>query len=214
MVDGVHYAPHFLPDVQTLGADMMNFSPYKVFGPHLGVLYLSDEMRDTLSPPGLAFFTKGEPVNWEPGTQNHEGIHAWGGTFGYFEDLAKEMKLEGTERERWQKLFDAFQAHEKNLGQKLLDGLTALGATVYGLPSIEGRTATVSMNLGDVSAETVASALGKNGVAVSSGHYYAYNLMMKTLGLGNRGGAVRISLLHYSSQEDIETVLGQLQEIS
>jgi cysteine desulfurase family protein (TIGR01976 family) len=213
MVDGVHYAPHFLPDVQTLGADMMNFSPYKVFGPHLGVLYLSDEMRDTLSPPGLAFFTKGEPVNWEPGTQNHEGIHAWGGTFGYFEDLAKEMKLEGTERERWQKLFDAFQAHEKNLGQKLLDGLTALGATVYGLPSIEGRTATVSMNLGNVPAETVASALGKNGVAVSSGHYYAYNLMMKTLGLEKRGGAVRISLLHYSSQEDVDTVLHHLQKI-
>jgi cysteine desulfurase family protein (TIGR01976 family) len=213
MVDSVHYAPHFLPDVGAMGADMMTFSPYKVFGPHLGVLYLSDEMRDTLNPPSLAFFEKGDTVNWEPGTQNHEGIHAWGGTFRYFEDLSKEMKLEGTERERWQKLFDAFQIHEKMLGQKLIDGLGQLGATVYGLPSIEGRTATVSMNLKDLPAEDVAATLGKNGVAVSNGHYYAYNLMMKTLGLEARGGAVRISLLHYSSEADVEVVLSSLKTL-
>ncbi len=213
MVDSVHYAPHFLPDVKALGADMLTFSPYKVFGPHLGVLYLSDEMRDTLNPPGLEFFAPGDTVNWEPGTQNHEGIHAWGGTFRYFEDLLKDMKLEGTERERWQKLFDAFHAHEKVLGQKLIDGLNALGATFYGLPSIEGRTATISMNLKDLSAETVATHLGKQAVAVANGHYYAYHLIMKTLGLEERGGAVRISLLHYSSQEDVDAVLNSLRSL-
>lgn len=213
MVDSVHYAPHFLPDVGVMGADMMTFSPYKVFGPHLGVLYLSDEMRDTLSPPSLAFFEKGDTVNWEPGTQNHEGIHAWGGTFRYFEDMSKDMGLSGEARERWQKLFDAFQRHEKQLGQKLLDGLKALGTTLYGLPSVEGRTATVSMNLKDLPAERVAAILGQHGVAVSNGHYYAYNLMMKTLGLEARGGAVRISLLHYSSQEDVEAVLTMLARL-
>jgi cysteine desulfurase family protein (TIGR01976 family) len=210
MVDSVHYAPHFLPDVKAMGADMMTFSPYKVFGPHLGVLYLSDEMRHTLNPPGLAFFEKGDTVNWEPGTQNHEAIHAWGGTFRYFETLAKEMKLEGTERERWQKLFDAFHEHETQLGQQLIDGLNNLGATVYGLPSITGRTATVSMNLRNLSAETVATHLGNNGVAVANGHYYAYTIMMKTLELEKRGGAVRISLLHYSNQEDVKAVLQAL----
>jgi cysteine desulfurase family protein (TIGR01976 family) len=213
MVDSVHYAPHFLPDVQTMAADMMTFSPYKVFGPHLGVLYLSDEMRDILNPPGLEFFEKGDTVNWEPGTQNHEAIHAWGGTFNYFEDLSKGMKLEGTERERWQKLFDAFGDHEKALGQQLIDGLNDLGATVYGLPSINGRTATISMNLKDLSAEKVAKSLGDQGVAVANGHYYAYTLMMKTLGLGSWGGAVRISLLHYSDQADVKAVLSKLRTL-
>jgi cysteine desulfurase family protein (TIGR01976 family) len=213
MVDSVHYAPHFLPNVQTMGADMMTFSPYKVFGPHLGVLYLSDEMRETLNPPRLEFFEKGDTVNWEPGTQNHEAIHAWGGTFNYFESLSKEMKLEGTERERWQKLFDAFHEHESALGQKLVDGLHGLGATVYGLPSINGRTATVSMNLRDLSAETVAKHLGSNGVAVANGHYYAYTIMMKTLGLEKRGGAVRISLLHYSNRDDVIEVLRALETL-
>jgi cysteine desulfurase family protein (TIGR01976 family) len=213
MVDSVHYAPHFLPDVQTMGADMMTFSPYKVFGPHLGVLYLNDEMRDTLTPPRLEFFDKGDTVNWEPGTQNHEGIHAWGGTFKYFADLSKDMNLKGTERECWQKLFDAFHAHEKLLGQTLIDGLNDLGATVYGLPSTEGRTATVSMNLRDLPVEHVAKTLGRQGVAVSNGHYYAYNLMMKTLQLEQRGGAVRISLLHYSSEADVEAVLAALSNL-
>ncbi len=213
MVDSVHYAPHFLPDVEAMGADMLTFSPYKVFGPHLGVLYLSDEMRDLLSPPKLEFFDKGDTVNWEPGTQNHEAIHAWGGTFRYFEDLSKEMTLEGRERERWQKLFDAFHEHEKSLGQKLLDGLHQLGATVYGLPSNEGRTATVSVNLKDLPAEQVATDLGKQGIAVANGHYYAYNLVMKTLGLEKRGGAVRISLLHYSNQAEVDAVLEKLQNL-
>jgi selenocysteine lyase/cysteine desulfurase len=196
-----------------MAADMMTFSPYKVFGPHLGVLYLSDEMRDILNPPGLEFFEKGDTVNWEPGTQNHEAIHAWGGTFNYFEDLSKGMKLEGTERERWQKLFDAFGDHEKALGQQLIDGLNDLGATVYGLPSINGRTATISMNLKDLSAEKVAKSLGDQGVAVANGHYYAYTLMMKTLGLGSWGGAVRISLLHYSDQADVKAVLSKLRTL-
>jgi cysteine desulfurase family protein (TIGR01976 family) len=213
MVDSVHYAPHFLPDVRAMGADMMTFSPYKVFGPHLGVLYLNDEMRDTLNPPRLEFFDKGDTVNWEPGTQNHEAIHAWGGTFRYFEDLSKEMKLEGTERERWQKLFDAFHEHETKLGQRLIDGLNDLGATVYGLPGIEGRTATVSMNIKDFSAEDVAKHLGNQGVAVANGHYYAYTIMMKTLGLEPRGGAVRISLLHYSNQEEVTNILQALDNI-
>jgi cysteine desulfurase family protein (TIGR01976 family) len=213
MGDSVHYAPHFLPDVQTMSADMMVFSPYKVFGPHLGVLYLSDEMRDVLSPPNLSFFEKGDSANWEPGTQNHEAIHAWGGTFRYFEALSKDLELEGTERERWQKLFDTFHQHENVLGQQLMDGLRNLGATVYGLPSIEGRTATVSMNLRDIPAAHVAESLGKQGVAVANGHYYAYTLMMNTLGLAERGGAVRISLLHYSSQEDVEAVLSGLSNL-
>jgi cysteine desulfurase family protein (TIGR01976 family) len=213
MVDSVHYAPHFLPDVQEMGADMMTFSPYKVFGPHSGALYLSDEMRETLNPPRLEFFDKGDTVNWEPGTQNHEAIHAWGGTFRYFEDLSKEMKLEGVMRERWQKLFDAFGEHEKTLGQTLIDGLNALGATVYGRLSMEGRTATVSMNLKDFPAEDVAKHLGGQGVAVANGHYYAYTIMMKTLGLEPRGGAVRISLLHYSNQDDVNGVLQSLSSL-
>src|SRR3546814_8614195 len=37
-VDGVSYAPHGLPDVTALGADIYLFSLYKTYGPHQGLM--------------------------------------------------------------------------------------------------------------------------------------------------------------------------------
>ncbi len=213
MVDAVHYAPHFLPDVQQMQADMLVFSPYKVFGPHLGVLYLSDEMREMLRGPGLSFFPASEPINWEPGTQNHEAIHAFGGVFSYLDAVAESIGQTGASRERWQSVYDAFQQHETALFERLLTGLQDLGADCYGLPDAAGRTATVSLNMPDVSPDHLAHYLGQCGIAVANGHYYAYGLMMDILGLRERGGAVRLSLLHYNSEEDVARVLAALSKL-
>lgn len=210
MVDAVHYAPHLLPDVQALGVDALALSPYKVFGPHLGALYLSRELREVLAGPGLSFFPAAAPINWEPGTQNHEAIVGFGGVFDYFEVLADEMGLLGTTRQRWQQLYDAFWQHEQGLLARLLTGLEPLGASRYGLPDGEGRTATLAMNLRNLPPGRVAEALGEAGVAVASGHYYAYALMMERLGLAGRGGALRVSLLHYNDQADVDALLAGL----
>ncbi len=213
MVDAVHYAPHHLPDVQAWAVDALVFSPYKVFGPHLGVLYLKGDLREGLEGPSLSFFPPGDPVNWEPGTQNHEAIAGFGGVFDYFEELAEEMGLPDQGRSGWRRLFAAFHRHEAELLERLLRGLEELGATCYGLPGSEGRTATVSFNLRDLPAQRVAEALGRAGVAVASGHYYAHDLMMKHLGLAERGGAVRASLLHYSSADEVDALLNALGKL-
>ena len=213
MVDTVHYSPHFLPDVQKLGVDALVFSPYKVFGPHAGVLYLNAELRATLAGPGLAFFEKEQPINWEPGTQNHEAIYAFGGTFDYLDALADKMNLQGTRRERWEKVYEAFHEHETALFQKMLNGLDDLGITRYGLPGVEGRTATVSINVADHAPRAVAEHLGQRGIAAADGHYYAYDLMMDAVGLRGREGAVRLSLLHYNNEADVDAVLAALGEL-
>jgi cysteine desulfurase family protein (TIGR01976 family) len=211
MVDAVHYAPHALLDVPALGADMLVFSPYKVFGPHLGVLILSDELLGSLPAPGLAFMKEGDIITWEPGTQNHEAIHAFGGVFDYLAAVAHECGFAGDERTRYQQLFDAFARHERALAAALLDGLRELGAVCYGLSGVEGRTATVAFNLPGRSAPEVAEALAASDVAVASGHYYAYELMMKRLGLEAVGGAVRASALHYTSFEELGRILDALK---
>lgn len=214
MVDAVHYAPHALPDVQAWGADMLVFSPYKVFGPHLGVLYLHDELLEALPAPKLAFLDDAEPVAWEPGTQNHEAIVGFGGTFGYLDALAAQLSAEDSGRAAWARVFKAFAEHETVLFQQLLTGLDALGATRYGLPGTEGRTATVSFNLGTHTPQVVAGHLAAHGVTAASGHYYAYELMMHRLGLAERGGAVRLSILHYNSADDIDAALTALAELA
>ena len=213
MVDAVHYAPHALPDVRALGADLLVFSPYKVFGPHLGVLYLSDEMMDTLPAPTLSFLDAGTPVAWEPGTQNHEAIVGFGGTFDYLDAAARQLELSGSGRAAWEGLFRAFAEHETRLFERLLDGLRALGATCYGLPGSAGRTATVSFNLPSRTPQEVAAHLAGHGITAASGHYYAFELMMNRLGLAARGGAVRLSILHYNSPDDIEAALAALAEL-
>jgi len=208
MVDAVHYAPHALPDVQAWNADMLVFSPYKVFGPHLGVLYLKDELLEALPAPKLAFLDDAEPVSWEPGTQNHEAIVGFGGTFGYLDAVAAQLGAEDSGRAVWRRVFQAFAEHETVLLEQLLTGLDALGATRY------GRTATVSFNLGGHTPQAVAGHLASHGITAASGHYYAYELMMHRLGLLERGGAVRLSILHYNSADDITAVLGALAELA
>lgn len=214
MVDAVAYAPHALPDVQAWRVDMLVFSPYKVFGPHLGVLYLSDDLLRTLPPPKMAFMPEATPVAWEPGTQNHEAIVGFGGTFRYLDALAAELGLQGSGRAAWEEVFVAFAEHERGLLEALLGGLDSLGATRYGLPGFEGRTATVSFNLGQHSPREVAEHLAEHSITSAAGHFYAYDLIMNTLGLAERGGAVRLSLAHYNSAEDVQAVLDALEALA
>lgn len=202
-VDAVHLAAHQPPEPRRLGADMLVFSPYKVFGPHLGVLWISGG----LDPPahGLSFMDAGHEGRWETGTQNHEGIAGWGAVFDYLDECAVRMDVAGPAG-----VFSRFAEHERSLTAGMLDGLRALGAEIYGLPTEDDRTSTVSFNLPGRKPRAVAESLASRGVCVSDGHYYAHDLMMRTLGLAGRGGAVRASAVHYTSQQDVHRLLEAL----
>lgn len=191
-VDAVHASAHHAPDVAELGADMLVFSPYKVFGPHLGVLYLSERLMRELPHHGLEFLAPGDPITWEPGTQNHEAIAGFGAALDYLAQVPP------------------WGDHELDLTRRLLDGLSARRATIYGLEGAAGRTATVAFNLGSEPAAQVAARLASAGVAVAAGHNYAYTLVMRVLGLEDRGGLVRASALHYNNAGDIDRLLEAL----
>ncbi len=206
--DLVHLAPHALPDVAAWGLDGAVFSPYKVFAPHLGALYLGPSLRARLAPPRLAFHDPQDPAAWEPGTLSHEAILGWGAALDYLGDVADALDVPSdAERTRWAAVYAAIASHEAALAERLLLGLDALGADRYGLPGVEGRTATVAFNHPQRDPADVASALADAGVAVAAGHYYAHDLMYRELGLEARGGAVRASALHYSDASDIDTLL-------
>jgi selenocysteine lyase/cysteine desulfurase len=55
IVDGVSYAGHGLPDVDALGADIYLFSLYKVYGPHLGVMFMRKDLNEQLPNQGHFF---------------------------------------------------------------------------------------------------------------------------------------------------------------
>ena len=213
MVDAVHSAPHAMPDVQGWGADMVVHSPYKVFGPHMGILYLSDEVLQRLPAFGLSFFSDATTASWEPGTQSHEAIAGLGGVYDYLDACCQRLGV-SSDRDGWLRVFQEFKRLEDSMTARLLEGLESVGAEWYGLPGVEGRTSTLSINLPDRRAADVAAGLAERRIAVANGHYYAYDLVMKTLGLAERGGAVRISVLHYNNDADVDAVIGGLRALA
>lgn len=212
VVDAVHHAPHALPDARAWRADAVAFSPYKVFAPHLGALWIEPGWRSALPDWGLSFLPAG-PLRWEPGTQNHEAILAFGAALDHLAWIGRSAGATSgaTEREAWRAGYRASEAHERRLAEELLAGLDARGARRYGRAGVGGRTATVAFTVPQASPSAVAAHLGERGVAVAAGHAYAERLAVGHLGL--RDGAVRVSLAHYSDRSDLAALFAGLDEL-
>ena len=201
-VDAVHYAPHRLVDVRTLGCDYLACSAYKFYGPHLGILYGRRDRLRSLDAPKLVPAPDTVPERLETGTQNHEGIAALRATIDWLASLAEG----GTRRERLARAFEAFHEREVALFGRLWDGLGAIrGVRRYGPPPTRPRTGTMSLALAGASPAGVAQRLGEEGLFVSHGDFYA-TTVVERLGHG-RDGLLRIGLSCYSTQEEVDRVL-------
>lgn len=213
VVDAVHAAPHGLPDAAAWGADAVAFSPYKVFAPHLGALWIESGWRASLPDWGLSFLPPG-PQRWEPGTQNHEAILAFGAALDHLAWIGRAAGAAAgaSERDAWHAGYRATEAHERRLTEELLAELDARGARRYGRRGVAGRTATVAFTLAAASPTTVAEHLGRHGVAVAAGHAYAEELARHHL--DRPDGVVRVSLAHYSDRSDLAALVAALDELA
>ncbi|HVC88624.1 MAG TPA: cysteine desulfurase-like protein [Gaiellaceae bacterium] len=190
-VDAVHYGPHGPIDVQAVGADVLVCSPYKFYGPHLGLAFGRRELLESWRP------YKVRPADdhpaghrYETGTLAHELLAGFVAAVDYLRDVGWDFLLE----------------HERELGQRFLDGLPAHW-TLHGIPSMEGRVPTFAITHATVSPEEAATRLGEQGFAVWHGNYYAVEIM-KRLGLDD--GAVRVGIVHYNTADEVERLLAAL----
>lgn len=209
MVDAVHSSPHHLPDVKAWGADFAVFSPYKVFGPHLGCLYVRRELLPRLPADKLWFVPDDSPQKFEPGTANHEGLAGWLGSLRYLREV-----LGGGQpgRAGLAQAYRRMESLERPLLETTLERLRAHPRVrLYGPPTPEGRVATFCFNVPGTPPRAVAEHLAERGVGVAAGHYYA-TLSMQALGLMPEG-AVRVSLLHYNSAEDVDRLMAGLDSL-
>ncbi len=88
----------------------------------------------------------------------------------------------------------------------MLDVLANAKADVYGITALDGishRTPTLCFNFPAVPAAKVTEGLARQNIAVRDGHMYSPRLM-KRLGLAKETGAVRASLVHYNTLEEVE----------
>ena len=98
VVDAVHLAPHALLDVEAMGCDLLVCSPYKFFGPHLGVLFVRSTLAEALEPcrvrpasDELPTYEGCQGSRWELGTQNYEGIAGAAAAVDYIASLAQRF---------------------------------------------------------------------------------------------------------------------------
>jgi cysteine desulfurase family protein (TIGR01976 family) len=217
-VDGVHLAQHRLLDRAGLDADVLACSPYKFFGPHLGVLAVRRELLETWTPYKLRPAPDEAPERWETGTQDHEGLAGMEAAIEYLAALGETGAEPGaSRRERLAAGYDAIAAHERALAARFLDGLASLPhVRLFGIADparLDERTPTFAVRVGDQHPLDTATELGRRGIYAWDGHYYAITIMER-LGLLGTGGAVRIGFCHYHTAEEVDRVLDALGDLA
>ena len=187
-VDAVHYAPHGPIDVAEIGADVLLCSPYKFYGPHLGLAFARRELLDRWRP----YKVRPAP-GYETGTAQHELLAGFVAAVAYLESVGLE----------------AIVAHERELGERFLAGLPE-GVTLYGPRTMDGRVPTFAVTLDGLTPTNVAARLGEHGIFVWDGNYYALEVMKR---LGLKDGAVRIGIVHYNTAEEVDRLLDELRKL-
>ena len=207
MVDAVHAAPHTLIDVKAWGCDFLCFSPYKVWGPHLGALYVRGELLAGLPVPKLDFVPDNDITKLEYGTPQYELLAGWLGTLEYLAELGGEQTFS---RAALEAAYRRIHELESPLLSALLGGLQALpNVTVYGPATTEQRVGTLGFRVEGESPLQTAERLMRSGVSVAAGHFYAV-MPITRLGL-YPDGVVRTSLAHYNSAADVDALLTAVQ---
>jgi cysteine desulfurase family protein (TIGR01976 family) len=213
-VDGVAFSPHGLPDVRELGVDAYYFSLYKVYGPHLGALFLRREVNAALPNQGH-FFNEGLPEKrFTPAGPDHAQIAAVNGVADYMDAVADHHGQGGKPAQvRAAAVRSLFRTHETALLQPLLDFLTQNPKVrLIGRTRATDRAPTVSFAVKDQSSASIAGALSAAGFGVGVGNFYAYRLV-KALGIDTDDGAVRVSFVHYTSKDELDRLLTALDRL-
>jgi cysteine desulfurase family protein (TIGR01976 family) len=223
-VDAVHAAPHMPIDVARLGADYLVCSPYKFFGPHMGLFWGRRALLEALPVYKVRPADDTLPSRLETGTQAHEAQAGLLGTFRYLEWLgvsqggaAGEPGTRDGRRARLVAAMTAARNYERALVPPLLEGLGAIpGLRVRGITDplrIEERCPTVAFTLDGHHPQAVSRALGERGICTWDGDYYAYELI-RALGLAESGGMVRVGLAHYNTAGEVDDLVRAVADIA
>jgi cysteine desulfurase family protein (TIGR01976 family) len=200
--DGVHLAPHRPLRARAWGIDVLLCSPYKSFGPHLGIAAIRPDLAESLPADRVRSASETPPGHrFETGTQSHEAIAGTAAAIDYLRSLG-DGDLDAA--------FERIERHETALAERFLAGapdhlaLCGIRAPRVARP----RSASTSPV---TSRAPWAASLAERGIYVWDGNYYALEPML-ALGLGP-AGAVRAGFLHYTTEGEVDRLLEALAAI-
>ena len=206
-VDCVHYGPHGPIDVQAWGCDYLVCSGYKTFSPHMGFLWGRFDALKALPTFREDFIPDEPPHKIEAGTFIYENVAGMSAAVRYLEGIGRQLS-QGMPLGRRDALvagMNGIRAYEQDLSRAMLAVLRANGATVYGIDDparVEDRVPTFCFNLPGLSPRQVTENMAEAGIGIRDGHMYAPRLMHR-LDLTMDHGALRVSLVHYNTRDEI-----------
>jgi len=221
-LDCVHFGPHSVIDVQEWDCDYLVCSGYKIFAPHMGFLWGKEDLLRRLPTFREDFIPNEPPLKIEAGTFVYENVAGMDAAISYLASLgeAREGKSTSTSlssrRGNITRAMKAIRQYEETLSLEMLRVLHESGGTVYGISTKEKvgeRVPTLCFNLPGVAPADVTEAMSRANIGIRDGHLYSPRLM-KRLGLSIETGAVRASLVHYNTIEEIHRFGNVLLDLS
>jgi cysteine desulfurase family protein (TIGR01976 family) len=220
-IDCVHLLPHAQVDVRALDCDYLVCSAYKTFAPHLGFLWGRFELLERLPTFREDFIPDRPPAKVEAGTLVYENVAGMDAAVRYLEQLGGSLdgssakQVGDARRADLARALAAIREYELTLSREMLRVLKDAGAQVYGVSDparVEQRVPTFCFNVARMPPAQVTEAVHEAGIGIRDGHLYAPR-MMKRLGLSLDSGAVRVSLVHYNTVEEIHRFGNVLREL-
>ncbi len=216
-VDAVAYAPHRALDFKGSDVDFLLFSLYKLYGPHLGVLCGKRELLLKLNNQNHFFFTRSAlPQKLQPGGYQHETAASIEGIVEYF-DRIFDHHFEGDQcatKDRYDQVFELFTQHEDKIARPFMNYLNSKSnVRIIGQSTIDGarRVPTISFVVSGRRHREIAKKLGELNIGVGWGDFYARRCI-EALNLGV-DGVLRVSMVHYNTQEEVSRLIRALEEV-
>lgn len=208
-IDGVSYAPHGLPDLASLGADIYLFSAYKVYGPHQGIMAVRPSLAARLPNQGHYFNDAKPRYRLTPAGPDHAQIAASAGIADYLETVAAIAGDAVPGTDPFRRAHAAMRAQEIALATPLLDYLRGRHSVrIIGPDDPALRAPTIALGLDEPGA-AVAARLARHGIMAAGGHFYAYRLL-EAVGIDPAHGVLRLSFVHYTTPGEIEQLIASL----
>ncbi|EON97771.1 putative cysteine desulfurase protein [Phaeoacremonium minimum UCRPA7] len=199
-VDAVAYAPHRKIDVKDLGVDFYAFSWYKVYGPHVGMLYASTQAQEQMRSLGHFF-------NPHKNLENKLGLSA-----SSYELVAAIPTITAYLSDKWTGIVE----QEQQLQKTLLDYLNGReDVTVHGETNTDSavRVPTISFTVKGWKSQDLVEAVEKGSkFGFRWGSFYSYRLVAEFLDLG-KDGVVRVSMVHYNTVDEIQAFVAALDKV-
>ena len=206
-VDAVAYAPHGPIDVKALGVDIYSFSWYKVYGPHIAMLYASERAQKEMQSLGH-YFKSGKTLEEKLGLAgaNYECVQAVPSVTEY---LGKQGAWDEISRreEEIQEVLLAYLREMRDQGKIIL----------YGEESSDRRLRVPVISFlvkGRKSFEVIDQVEQRSRFGCRPGHFYSKRLIGEVLGIEDADdGIVRVSLLHYNTVDEVQGLVQVFREV-